>query len=70
MSLFFSLSRLKYKVLYLWIWVASQALVTTVAKLGIRIHSARICVAGPTKHLELVVYSRGNKPPKKREKES
>ena len=70
MFLFFSLSRLNYKILCLWNWASSQAPVTIVVRLGISVHSSGSCKVGPTTLLERVVHSRGNSSPNIKEKQN
>ena len=68
--LFFSLSRLNYKILCLCNWASSQAPVTIVVRLGISVHSSGSCKVGSTTLLEKVVHSRGNSSPNIKEKQN
>ena len=60
--LYVSPNSIKLRVICLWSWVDSQALVTIVEKLAISGHWARSCIERPTIQQHLSVYSRGNAP--------
>ena len=65
----FRLYRLSNKVLFLWIWVVSQAPFIIVVRLGMSGCNVGSCMVGTIKHLERIVYSKGDNSPNKNEKE-